>query len=176
MAGSNYTLAGEIDLQSDSQRYWSVLEKPSHPDLLKLNEIWQSCNIWRSCTDEVGFVVGRDVPSRHLAGMLHNLMVWEPDAECRDFVVRLAGGALRRRYGRDITGERASQIYRPEELEILAADFQEALRSNAPVFRCRRIVKYGVKVAFDGEVGIFPVLSSDRSAKWFLIGLFEVTA
>ncbi|MDE2493494.1 MAG: PAS domain-containing protein [Alphaproteobacteria bacterium] len=163
---STGTLPGEVDLQTDASRFWSFLDKPSQPGLLKLIEVWRDRN------SNGGFVVGKDIPSRALSDIMCHLMVWEPIDDGHDLYVRLAGSALHRRYNCDITGKRTSEIYTSTDQAILLADFGYVLRTRTPIYRRRQIVKYGVQQALDGEIGIFPALSPDRSATWFLIGLF----
>jgi hypothetical protein len=126
---------------------------------------------WRDRMKRGGFVVGRDVPSRELACVLRNLALYEPIEEGRDFRVRLAGTAFMRRFGRDITGLKLSEIYDPAKLESQRGILNTVIKTNAP-----HVVD--VKVTRDKRIYLrfetlrLAVLSPDRKAVWVMAGLF----
>ena len=67
---------------------------------------------WRARQAEDGFVVGATCRARRLACVLRNLAIYEPIEDGRDFRFRLAGTAFMRRFGRDVTGLKLSEIER----------------------------------------------------------------
>jgi hypothetical protein len=126
---------------------------------------------WRELQGGDGFVVGRDVPARQLGGILRNLAVFEPLEDCRDFRVRLAGTAFLRRFGRDITGLKLSEIFQEAGLERHRANMAEVVRSGAP-FAYDVKLKRGNRTVLHAEALRLPVQSADRMSTWVLSGLF----
>ena len=86
------------------QEVFTVMREPSHYDARHLFVCWRERN------DEGGFVIGKDVPSRALARVMSHLVVYEPLDGGRDFRARLAGTSLLRRFGRDISGSKLSEL------------------------------------------------------------------
>ena len=126
---------------------------------------------WRELQGGDGFIVGRDVPVRQLGGILRNLAVYEPIDECHDFRARLAGMAFLRRFGRDITGLRLSEIFREPGLERHRANMTLVVRSGTPqAFDVK--MQRGRKTFLHAEALRLPVQSADRTATWVLSGLF----
>jgi hypothetical protein len=120
---------------------------------------------WRARTG--GFVEGRDVPSRALAPVLRNLAVYEPVEA--DFRVRLAGTALVRRYGCDITGLLLSQLY---ESAAFACQRKALMRAmDGPTFHDVKITRAG-QVDLHYELLQLPLLSPDRAQRRVLGGFF----
>src|SRR5581483_3585597 len=77
-------------------------------------------DLWRAREADGGFAVGTDVPSRPIARIMHNLVLFEPVVESgrvTDLRVRVAGDSLFMRFGRDTTGMMLSQLFGPEEFE-----------------------------------------------------------
>jgi hypothetical protein len=126
---------------------------------------------WRACVAGGGFVVGRDVPSRPLASVLRSLALYEPVEGMADFRVRLAGTAFMRRFGRDVTGLKLSEIYGPPSLAIQRSNLAQVIASSEPFI-------WDVTVARDDrpflryEAVRLPVLSPDRKERWVMGGLF----
>jgi hypothetical protein len=141
------------------------VEEAAHPDSQLL------VAFWRERTREDGFVVGRDIPSRPLAGLLRSLMVNEPIEEGADYRIRLAGSALRRRYGREITSLRLSELFSPEAYVPHPLITREALATGEPRILDVREEEFR-QLRHHREVVVLPVLSPDRSAKWVLAGIF----
>jgi hypothetical protein len=126
---------------------------------------------WRELQAGDGFVVGRDVPSRPLGGVLRNLGIYEPLDDCRDFRARLAGTAFMRRFGRDITGLKLSEIFQAEGFERHCANLAEIVRLGVPLSFDVRLHR-GKQTFLHCEALRLPVLSPDRSNRWVLSGLF----
>ena len=127
---------------------------------------------WQARRDtSMGFVVGRDVPSRTLAPILRSLALYEPVDSMKDFRFRLAGTAFMRRFGRDVTGMKLSGIYDPETFEAQRLALAEVIETGSPGFS-------DVKVTRDNRIYLrfeslrLPVLSPDRKETWVMGGLF----
>jgi hypothetical protein len=113
---------------------------------------------WRKRAADGGFVIGRDLPSRALGSILRNLAVFEPIDNQTDFHVRIAGTGMLRRFGRDITGVRLSEVFAPQLFERRKAMIFAAIHSG------RKPLRF--------EVVVLPVLAPDRVTPWALAGLF----
>jgi hypothetical protein len=126
---------------------------------------------WRELQDSDGFVMGRDVPVRPLGGILRNLAIYEPLDACRDFRARLAGTAFLRRFGRDITGLKLSEIFLEPRFEKHRAGMAEIVRTREPqAFDVK--MRRGNRTLWRGEALRLPVESADRKNIWVLSGLF----
>ena len=141
------------------------IEEPAHSDSQQL------VYFWRTCKAADGFVVGRDIPSRPLASLLRSLMVNEPIDNGADYRIRLAGSSLRRRYGREITSLRLSELFSPEAYVPHPVITKEALATDSPRILDVREQEFG-QLRQHREVVVLPVLSPDRTAKWVLAGVF----
>jgi len=128
--------------------------------------LWEQ---WKQKQDEGGFVVGRDVPSRRLACVLRNLAVFETTGG--DFRVRLAGTAFTRRFGRDITGLRLSELYSPAKFAPYRDLLDRTIASNRPFAFDLNVSRDGRQYFHCEAVGM-PVLSPVRDETWLMGGLF----
>jgi hypothetical protein len=126
---------------------------------------------WRSKMDGPGFVVGRDVPSRALAGVLRNLALYEPIAGHQDFRLRLAGTAFMRRFGRDVTGLKLSEIYDEDSFESHRAGLANVARSKVPELADVKLER-GDRTFLRYEALRLPVFSPDRNETWVLCAVF----
>ena len=126
---------------------------------------------WRAREAAGGFVVGRDVPSRALACVLRNLALYEPIDAKTDFRIRVAGTAVMRRFGRDITGRRLSEIYTRQNFELERANMLAVVAQSKP--DC-----VDVKLARDARIFLhfeafrLPVWAPNRISGWVLGGIF----
>lgn len=141
------------------------LSKPRHFGARLLYDYWSDCN------GQGRFMVGRDVPSRALGPIMRNLMLCEPVDGGRDFRIRLAGAALLRRFGRDVTGEKYSTIFRNEVASHRCSDLREMLHSGEPVMRDVSIPQ-GTRPQLRFEVLSVPITASDGKSMWALTGIF----
>ncbi|HEY2070117.1 MAG TPA: PAS domain-containing protein [Rhizomicrobium sp.] len=126
---------------------------------------------WRRRRSNDGFVVGRDVPSRPLASILRNLIVYEPQDGARDFRVRLAGSALIRRFDCDITGLKLSELFDRTSFECHRDAMVDIVQNDSTSVLDVKLVSRG-RTQLHFEVVGLPVQSPDRSAVWVLGGLF----
>src|SRR6202012_1954162 len=66
---------------------------------------------WQEKQAAGGMIVGRDIPSRAITSALRHLILYEPLEGGHDFRIRLAGSANLRRFSRDVTGMRLSELF-----------------------------------------------------------------
>jgi hypothetical protein len=126
---------------------------------------------WQVCKAGPGFVVGRDVPSRALAGVLRNLALYEPLKDKSDFRMRLAGTAYMRRFGRDVTGLKLSEMYGESHFGTRRANLAAVIETNAPEIAEVKIERHG-RVFLRYEALKLPVLSPDRKDVWIMGAFF----
>ncbi len=157
---------GDVDAQAAGfQEVFTVMREPTHYDAKHLFEFWRDRN------EEGGFVIGQHVPSRALARVMSHLVVYEPLENGKDFRARIAGTSLLRRFGRDISGSKLSEMFEPLAFEAQRDDMQVLLRTGRPCV-------LEVKATMDGypvlhfEILALPVLAPDRETPWILSGLF----
>jgi hypothetical protein len=118
-----------------------------------------------------GIVMGRDVPSRAIAGLLENIAILEPTADRTDLRVRLAGASLLKRWEGDVKGRMLSQLFSPDEFRDHLKNNLTAIDADRPVIVDSCLVACTVdKLQF--EVVLLPVYTPDRRAKWVLCGMF----
>jgi len=127
---------------------------------------------WISREARGGFVVGRDVPSRDIASILRNLALYEPIDGGADFRVRLAGAAFMRRFGRDTTGLKLSQIYEPAKFACQRDELESVIRTRTPHIVDVKVVR-GDRVFLRFESVRLCVLSPDRKNYWAMGALFS---
>ncbi len=129
---------------------------------------------WRAREADGGFVVGKDIPSRKLAGILRNISLSEPignSSNLEDMRIRLAGDVFRQRFGRNTAGARLSELFEREDFEAHISQIGVALHRGAP-YIVRVALRRGSLVEKQMEVVVLPVWSADRSARWVLSGVF----
>lgn len=144
---------------------YTLLDEAVHPDSKKLIETW------RTRQADGGFVMGRDIPSRPLATLLHSIMVTEPINDRTDFKIRLAGTALRRRWGCEITGMQFSQLFSPETLATQLRETNQVLDSGQPALMDVKEIEAGV-VRFHREAIVLRILAPDKVTPWIMAGVF----
>jgi hypothetical protein len=156
----------EVDINAPGfEESFALMREPTHYDARHLFDHWMKR------TEEGGFVVGKDVPSRTLAPLLRSLVLYEPVDDGADFKARLAGSALMRRFGQDISGKRLSQLFDQSAFECQRADMLQIIRTGLPC------VLEG-KVRAEGHPGLhfeilaLPVLAPDLETVWVLSSLF----
>ncbi len=144
---------------------YTALGQPRHPNSARLLECWQEKQ------SEGGFIMGRDIPSRALARVLHSLMVAEPVNNRSDFKVRLAGTALRRRWGREITGLSFSDLFKGDNFARQMRDTTSVIDGKVPVIIDAKQIDDGF-VHNHREAVVLPILAPDRATAWILAGIF----
>ena len=136
------------------------IETPTHPQAVKALEFWNA-----RPTD--GIIIGRDVPSRAIANLLSYVIIHEPINGGSDLKVRLAGASIRKRFGRDVTGETMSHMFQTPDFPDRRKSVLTAIETGAPQFAfC--LVTNGSLVILHTELVIMPVLAHDHVTKWGL--------
>ncbi len=87
----------------------------------------------RSVARGGGFVIGRDVPARPIARLLKNLLIHEPLPDGTDTRVRLAGTAVKHRFGAEVHGTMFSDLFPPAEFRHHLAGALDVVRTGVPV-------------------------------------------
>ena len=151
-------------ISPDCEEVSVAKDRPSHPGAQLIYRNWSEYR------EDGGLVVGRDLPSRALAGVLRNLAVYEPVGGTADFRVRVAGTGLVRRYGCDVTGLPLSQIYEQHAFER-QRDLMTAIRNGARAFFDVDMVRAG-RTELQYESLFLPVRSPDLQQRWVLAGIF----
>jgi hypothetical protein len=126
--------------------------------------------VWRAREEAGGMAVGRDVPSRAIAAQLHSIMVTEPMAD-GDFRIRIAGSALRRRYGHEVTALRLSDLFERPYDEPHRKYTRAVLETGAPCFLDVKEYELG-QIRTHSEIVVLRVLAPDRAKHWSLVGIF----
>ena len=127
-------------------------------------------NHWRVKQAAGGMVVGRDLPVRELTPALRNLILYEPLEGGHDFQVRLAGSANLRRFGRDVTGQRLSEMFEGDAFEWRRKTLANALVTREHV-STDVLLKRSRGDSLRFEVLTLPVLN-ESGARWALGGIF----
>jgi hypothetical protein len=155
---------GTIAPRSGSVETHIVRAAPVHRGARLLLETWHAREA------QGRFVVGRDVPSRALAKILSSLVLYEP-LYTGDFRVRLAGHALRRRFGRDVAGETLSRLMDQTQFARHAGRMRGLLETGRPLVAEVRIEEEG-RLRLCYELVVLRVLAPDGRTPWVLSGMF----
>jgi hypothetical protein len=139
-------------------------DKPVHHGARQLLDIWSAREA------EGRFTVGRDVPSRGLAKLLSGLALFQPILH-GDFRVRLAGLALRRRFGRDVTGEKLSEILTGEQFAEHSEKLHALLENGRPLLLETRLNESG-RLRLCYEMLVLRVFAPDGETPWAMSGIF----
>ncbi len=100
---------------------------------------------WRGCVGNGGFLVGRDIPARPIAGLLGNIMLTDMMPDTNDMTVRLAGAGIRPRFGGEIKGRKLSEIFPPSDFAHHMAASTEIIRDGEPFIIDSRIMRMGTE-------------------------------
>jgi hypothetical protein len=142
----------------------TIVAEPTHPLARQLFSFWHA-------RPEGGLVIGRDFPTRAVAGLLPNVTVWEQTADGKDYRVRLAGVATRERFEEDVTGKLFSELFPPEDFRKHFADTVRLVKADRPQVVDSRLYDGNV-MKLHQEVVILPVLAPNLIDKWVLVGSF----
>jgi len=157
---------GHIDpVAANLEEVRTEIAQPTHYGARQLLDHWHTREA------RGGFVVGRDVPAREIASILRNLALFEPMDDGADFRVRLAGAVYMRRFGRDITGLKLSQIYDAPNFEWQRENLDAVTRAQAPSVVDVKLAR-GDRVFLRFEGVRMRALSPDRRDIWVMGGIF----
>lgn len=146
----------------------SALDHLSHPNSQALFACWLEHEA------EGGMRMGRDIPSRSLAKLLPNIIIAEPIDHWQDARIRLAGTALMERFGRDVAGETANDLYAEDRdgAKLLLKLARQAAEIRKPGMIDLRILTDDIEV-FHIETVLLPIFAPDGSASWAMVGAFR---
>lgn len=146
----------------------TVIGEPVHPSSVALIECW------RAHEAAGGMRMGRDIPCRSMASLLHSIVIAEPIGDWQDAHIRLAGSVLTERFGRDVTGMRINELYEndPEGGAMLLRGAKRADETRAPSLFDTRVMAGKLEV-MRLEVVILPIFAPDGLTRWCLAGTFR---
>jgi hypothetical protein len=157
---------GDVDSSAPGfQARYECLDGPQHPDAVLTQAVW------RERMDAGGFVVGRDIPSRALSKVLRNLAIYEPVGAGEDYHIRLAGTAHLRRFGSDVSGQRLSELFKPDQFEKVCENLHVMFETREPVSVAVSYMQAKYPI-LNLETLMLPVRASDSDACWAMVGLF----
>lgn len=134
---------------------------PAHRGARQLLAAWQA--------RRGEFVVGRDVPSRELARLLSGLALYQPILN-GDFRVRLAGQAMRRCHGRDVTAEKLSDLA-GDDFPSRSSQWREIMAAGQPLIEEVRLTQDGhTRLCYESVA--LRVLAPDALTPWVMTGIF----
>ncbi len=139
---------------------------PRHADAIDLLDYWRAV-----VARGDGFVIGRDIPARPIARLLKNLLIHEPLPDGSDTRVRLAGTAVKRRFGSEVHGTMFSDLFPPNEFRHHLAGALDVVRTGVPVV-VDSSLKRGALVELHTEIVILPILDRDATTPLLLVGFF----
>jgi hypothetical protein len=162
---SHGVLLGRVFL-GQSSKYEDIFEIiPEATDASSIELI----AFWRACDERGGLIMNRDIPSRALSKLLHGLSVLEPLDSGLDFRIRLASRDSMKRYGRDTSGCRLSEL--SPEIITWYRDCVAVFSKHEPLVATLRVIDE-VQSVMRLEVVVLPMLSPDRQTPWLLVGGF----
>ncbi len=153
-----------VDRVAEVWDVFHVLDVPRHPQAQEFLAFWKA-------RPKDGIVIGRDVPSRRIAGLLGHIIVFEPVDGGSDYRVRLAGDSIRLRFDRDVTGMLMSEMFPPAQFREHIATTLAVISSQTPVIIDSHLTN-GTVEKMHMEVVILPAVAPDRVGNWTFVGLF----
>ena len=166
MASPNLFLFVRAASQSEYERVYAPIAEPRHPHTILLFDVWKRAEA------DGGFVVGRDIPSKSLAAILRDLVLYEPVPDRLDLRVRLAGTACIGHYGMDVTGKLMSELFDASSFEFNLRSALDVIRTAEPKIFAAELSRLGI-VQGHYEIALLPVWQPDKSGRWLLCGVFE---
>ncbi len=147
------------------EEIYTVMAEPVHAGARLLFDDWRRHNA------DGGFVVGVHVPSRALSPVLAGLSLYEPLRGGLDFRVRLAGTALRRRFGRDIAGLKLSELFDDIQFEHHRGQMNRVTATGTPYVLDVRGMRSG-RMRLHFELLGLKVFAADCETPWIMTGQF----
>jgi hypothetical protein len=138
------------------------LEEPAHRGAKQLYDYWQTCEA------KGGLTIGRDLPSKAISRILGDTFVLQPTDG--DYIVRIVGNNMRRRFGRDASRKRLSELLDKEEFSYQFHGIEEIRLSGVPA--SHRIVMTSIARQITRESLVVPAQSPDRTQRWIIVAVF----
>ena len=165
MRSSSATTDALTLFAASSDPYYQARTEPVHPKAVAFLDTWRTHAHGRD------LVIGKDIPSRPFARFLDNFMLAEPienDTDCR---IRLAGSSLRKRYKREVSGERFSKLFSPAIAAENLARLRKVRETGTPSIFSAVIIADGAPT-LQYEVLVLRALASDEVTMWNVLGIF----
>ncbi|HEY4124433.1 MAG TPA: PAS domain-containing protein [Rhizomicrobium sp.] len=142
-------------------------DTPELPNTRALIELWESYEA------QGGMRMGRDIPSRGIAKFLAHILIVEPIGDWEDSYVRLAGQILMLRFGRDVTGERGSQVFHDNLRghQVLCGASRKAVATRKPFFVDSRVMRNGEELMRLESLNA-PISGPNGEPGWMLGAMF----
>lgn len=156
----------QFALGPESKRAYTRIAQPNHPNSIHLFEFWQDCE------KGGGLVMGRDLPSRPVAAILRNLIVYEPILDGADFRIRHAGTSYASHYGYDVTGKLMSDLFDQETFRFNLSKAKEIIDSGKPEMFDANLSQFGIPRRHY-EVVLLPIWGPGKASRWMLCGIFD---
>ena len=166
VAEQRTSLFDQFALGPENRHAYTPVSEPKHPSSLQLIQFW------REREKAGGLVIGRDIPSRPIAGILSHLMICEPIDGFSDFRIRHAGTAYIAHYGYDVTGKLMSELFEPGIFEHNCLCAESVISSGKPEVLDANLSQFGISRRHY-EVVQLPVWGPDRTSRWMLCGIFR---
>ena len=129
---------------------------------------------WTEQANNGDLVIGKDIPSRAFARYLANLMIVEPVEEGNDCLIRLAGSLVRRRYGREVSGERLSALFSQTAFKQNVVRMQAVRETGSPSVLVGTVRQDDAPpLRFDAI--ILGAWAPKNDAMWNVVGIFVHT-
>ncbi|GEM_PF-1769449 len=157
--------------EDDLEPLHEVLDSVSEPKHFGTRLL---ADLWSEREGEDGFVIGRDVPSRRIARVMHNLMLLQPIVEggrVKDMRVRIAGDTLNMRFGVNPTGMLLSELFPEEDFAQHLIRTNQVLDESVPLI-LRSELRRGRVTERRLEIAVLPVWNAGRTERWILAGVF----
>ena len=145
--------------------YYHILAEPLHPHAVAFLGMWRYKSYMRE------LVVGKDLPSPSFVRFLANLMTVEPTDDDTDGCIRVAGSALRYRYGRDVTNARFSQLHTAPGAADNLMRLREVRRTGTPIVYRATVIRARAP-ALRYETVLLRILAPDECTYWNVVGIF----
>jgi hypothetical protein len=140
------------------------LDAPTHTQAKKLLDFWNT-------RPADGIVMGRDVPSRRIAPLLSNIMIWEPVDGDTDFVIHHIGEGAQIRFGGNAKGRRMTEMFPPEAIQLRQNLYAENRDGDHAIVLDVRLYSDVIEL-MHFELVLLPVRSSVDGPFWVLAGIF----
>lgn len=162
---SSFAPVNAIALLTAPDPRYAVCAEPSHPEARKF------LAVWRKHAAGVDIKIGKDIPSRAFARFLTNLMIVEPIEGGSDCRIRLAGTLVRRRYGREVSGERLSALFSRDTFEQNLARMKAVRETGTPLVLAGTL-EHEDATPLNFEVIILRARAAKDDAIWNVVGIF----
>ncbi len=144
---------------------YGTCQEPKQPDACAL----LSC--WCEQATKQDLVIGKDIPSRAFAKFLSHIMIVEPMDSDTNGLIRLAGTALRLRYGTEASGKRLSEFYSSTILPQYLAYLRGVRDTGEPLILEASYLRDDALHFVSDEI-VLRALAPDGVSMWNVVAVF----